>query len=462
MSWRTPIIRGVFAIKYMKRIWLISLVGLLVLGSLTSVVPPAAAANSRGPMLAAWYASELVGVPHRFGGSTPGQGLDNSGLVYHVFQKMGVDMPRSLSAQSSFGSAVSKNQLTAGDLVFFKGPNTNNIIHVGIYLADGDFVASSSSTNGVVRRNLNSKYYLEHYVGARRVSTSRFAPIYQAVGQAALETVGMPYAAGQATADGVDNTGLMRYIYGQFYLSVPGDLLEQASVGVHVPRSQLRPGDMIFFRGTSTPTPYRVGMYVGDNEFVVIDADLGRVVKRSLSTSFYSTRYLWARRPYANYAEPASFGMGTGVQPPAQQPPVQQPPAQQPPEQEPPRDSVADQIIALALQQVGKRYALGATGPNSFDCSGLVSYVFGKYGYKLPRASYKQATVGQVVSRQDLQKGDLVFFRNTWRNNGSIDHVAIYIGDGKIVHAITSGVTTNSLTGYWLNHYAGARRILSP
>ncbi|NLW16177.1 MAG: C40 family peptidase, partial [Firmicutes bacterium] len=79
-----------FAIKYMKRICLISLVGLLVLGSLTSVVPPAAAANSRGPMLAAWYASELVGVPHLFGGSTPEQGLDNSGLGYHVFQKMGV------------------------------------------------------------------------------------------------------------------------------------------------------------------------------------------------------------------------------------------------------------------------------------------------------------------------------------------------------------------------------------
>lgn len=442
----------VVVIKNSKRILLICLTSLLV-GSLTLGVLPAEAANSKGPLMAAWYASELVGVPHAYGGSTPEQGLDNSGLVHYVYQKMGVNMPRSLSAQSSFGSAVSKSQLTAGDLVFFKGPNTNKVVHVGIYLTGGDFVASSSSTNGVVRRNLNSAYYVEHYLGARRVSSSQFAAIYEVVGQAALKTVGMPYAAGQASPNGVDNTGLMRYVYGQIYLSVPSDLLELASVGVDVPRSQLRPGDMLFFRGSSTPTPYRVGMYVGNNEFVVIDADLGRVVKRSLDSSFYSTRYLWARRPYASYVEPASFATGTDVLPPVQEP-------QEPKPQEP--VPVADQIIDLALQQLGKRYALGATGPNSFDCSGLTYYAYGKYGYKLPRASYSQAKVGTAVSLENLQKGDLVFFRNTWRNNGAVDHVAIYIGDGKIVHAITSGVTTSSLKGYWLDHYAGARRILNP
>lgn len=399
--------------------------------------------------MAAWLASELIGVPHTPGGSTPQQGLDNSGLVYYVYQKMGVNMPRSLSAQASFGTPVAKNQLTAGDLLFFKGPGSNSIVHVGIYLTNGDFVASSSSTNGVVRANLNSPYYQEHYVGARRIASSQFAPLYEVVGKAALETVGMPYAAGQASASGVDNTGLTRYIYGQYFLSVPKDLLQQAATGVEVPRSQLRPGDMIFFRGTSTPTPYRVGMYVGNDEFVVIDADLGRVVKRSLTSSFYSARYLWARRPYANFAEPASFAAGSVVEPPVEGSPQGQ-------------VTVADEIIALALKQVGKPYVLGASGPNTFDCSGLTYYVYGKYGYKLPRASYNQATVGTAVSLQNLRKGDLVFFRNTWRNNGSVDHVAIYMGDGKIVHAITSGVTTSNLKGYWLDHYAGARRVIKP
>lgn len=430
---------------------------MLLVASLTSIAYPAAAANSRGAMLAAWQASELVGVQHRAGGAAPEQGLDNSGLVHYVYQRMGADMPRSLGAQAQYGSAVAKSNLTAGDLVFFKDPNTSSIIHVGIYLTDGDFVASSSSTNGVARRNLNSEHYLEHYVGARRVASSQFAPIYQAVGKAALKTVGMPYAAGQTTSQGVDNTGLMRYIYGQYFLEVPSDLLQLASVGVHVSRAQLRPGDMIFFRGSSLPTPYRVGMYVGDDDFVVIDADLGRVVKRSLDSSFYSSRYLWARRPFANYLEPASFP--ADVRPPVQEVPSRPPVPEQP---EKPKETIADQLIATAQKQLGKRYSLGATGPNVFDCSGLTTYIFGKYGYKLPRVSYRQATVGTAISLQDLEKGDLVFFRNTWRNNGSIDHVAIYIGDGRIVHAITSGVTNSTLKGYWLDHYAGARRILKP
>ncbi len=417
----------------------------MLLGNLVTGAHPAAAANNRGPELAAWQASELVGVAHQFGGSTPEQGLDNSGLVYYVYQKLGVDMPRSLAAQATFGSAVAKSQLTAGDLVFFKGPGTSSIVHVGIYLVNGDFIASSSSTNGVVRRNLNTSYYLEHFVGARRIASSMFAPVQNAVGQVALQTVGMPYASGQATTRGVDNTGLMRYIYGQFFLEVPSDLLELAAVGVDVPRAQLRPGDMVFFRGPSSPTPYRVGMYVGNDDFVIIDADLGTVVKRSLAQSFYSSRYLGARRPYANYLQPASF-TSSGQLPAPEQPTI----------------TVADQIIALTQEQLGKRYLLGATGPDAFDCSGLTAFVFRQYGYKLPRASYSQATVGTAVSLQDLKKGDLVFFRNTWRNNGSIDHVAIYIGEGKIVHAITSGVTNSALGGYWLDHYAGARRVLKP
>jgi cell wall-associated NlpC family hydrolase len=442
------------AFKICKRIILVGLIGLLLLGNLTFSAQPAVAANSRGTTLAAWYASDLAGVHYRYGGSTPGEGLDNSGLVYHVYQKLGVNMPRSLSAQAKFGSAVAKSQLTAGDLVFFKGPGTSSIVHVGIYLTDGDFAASSSSTDGVARRNLNTNYYLEHYVGARRVASSQFAAISVAVGQAALETVGMPYASGQATAQGVDNTGLMSYIFRQCYLPVPSDLSELASIGVSVSKSQLRPGDMVFFSASTYPTPYRVGMYVGNSEFVVIDQDLGRVVKRSLNSSFYSTRYLWARRPYADFTQPASFSSSVVVPSPQPQPQPQQP--------EEPRVSIADQIVALAQQQIGKRYVLGSNGPNTFDCSGLTRYVFGRYGYNLPRASYSQATTGAAVAFQNLEKGDLVFFRNTWRNNGAVDHVAIYIGEGKIVHAITSGVKTNTLSGYWLDHYAGARRVLKP
>lgn len=114
------------------------------------------------------------------------------------------------------------------------------------------------------------------------------------------------------------------------------------------------------------------------------------------------------------------------------------------------------------MKHLGKPYALNAKGPDVFDCSGFSRYVFGRFGYSLPRASYNQAKMGSAVSRQGLQAGDLVFFKNTWRNNGDIDHVAIYIGNNQVIHAITSGVKINKLTGYWLDHYATARRVLTP
>lgn len=423
---------------------------MLLLTGMPPAVPEAQASNSQGPLLAAWMASELVGVPHSYGGASPTQGFDNCGLVYHVYQSLGVSMPRTVAAQSKFGTVVSKNQLVAGDVVFFKSPSSSAVSHVGIYLGDGDFVASSSDTNGVVRRNLSQSYYVTHWVGARRVSASAFAPLYQVIGQQARESIGIPYRDGGASSRGVDNVGLVTYLYGQYYLQVPNTLEQLAETGVSVSEANLRPGDMIFFRGSTLPKPYRVGMYVGNNQFVITDSGFGEVVLRDLRDSWYSSRYLGARRPWADFAAPESFSSPTEPTSPPTQPPAD------------PQPSVAEQIAAEALKHLGKPYVLGANGPNAFDCSGFTRYVYGRFGFRLPRASYSQATVGTAVSRQNLQIGDLVFFRNTWRSNGQVDHVAIYIGDNQIVHSITSGVRVNSLTGYWLDHYAGARRLLVP
>jgi cell wall-associated NlpC family hydrolase len=84
-----------------------------------------------------------------------------------------------------------------------------------------------------------------------------------------------------------------------------------------------------------------------------------------------------------------------------------------------------------AMSKIGSPYRYGATGPNAFDCSGLVSWAFKKAGKSLPRTSRAQSTVGTPVSRSELQPGDLVFFYKP------VSHVGIYIGDGKIVHAST-------------------------
>lgn len=90
-------------------------------------------------------------------------------------------------------------------------------------------------------------------------------------------------------------------------------------------------------------------------------------------------------------------------------------------------------VLGFALSQVGKRYSYGATGPSAYDCSGLTMVSFAQAGISLPHSSSGQRGYGTPVAKGDLQPGDLVFYYKP------ISHVAIYIGDGQIVHAARPG-----------------------
>lgn len=119
--------------------------------------------------------------------------------------------------------------------------------------------------------------------------------------------------------------------------------------------------------------------------------------------------------------------------------------------------SIGEKIANFAKGLVGKPYVFGSTGPNSFDCSGLIVYVFNKYGISLPRTSQTQAHVGKRVKKSELQIGDLVF-SNTY---GSLSHVGIYIGNGKFVHAANAGtgVTISDVNdSYYGPRFAWATR----
>jgi len=95
-------------------------------------------------------------------------------------------------------------------------------------------------------------------------------------------------------------------------------------------------------------------------------------------------------------------------------------------------------IVELAYKQLGKKYVWGAEGPNSFDCSGLTSYVYkNAIGKSIPRTSIVQSQYGQYVPRSELQPGDLIF--SDTDNDGSVNHVGIYIGNGKMIHAPRTG-----------------------
>lgn len=93
-------------------------------------------------------------------------------------------------------------------------------------------------------------------------------------------------------------------------------------------------------------------------------------------------------------------------------------------------------VIAVAKAQMGKPYKWGATGPSSFDCSGLMQYSFKKgANISLPRVSRDQATVGKKVSKAELKPGDLVFFAK----GGRIHHVGMYLGNDQYIHAPQTG-----------------------
>ncbi|MGY1916762.1 C40 family peptidase [Blastococcus sp. SYSU DS0973] len=116
-------------------------------------------------------------------------------------------------------------------------------------------------------------------------------------------------------------------------------------------------------------------------------------------------------------------------------------------------NGAAQAAVDAAMAQRGKPYVWAASGPNAFDCSGLTSYAYRAAGISLPRASRNQAAVGQQVSRDQLQPGDLVFFYSP------ISHVGIYIGNGQMVHAPTSGDVVKVASIDSMGGYSGARRI---
>lgn len=120
-----------------------------------------------------------------------------------------------------------------------------------------------------------------------------------------------------------------------------------------------------------------------------------------------------------------------------------------------------EDITELARRYIGVNYVWGGQTPDGFDCSGLVRYVFGQKGVELPRVTYDQINVGQSVQPNKLRPGDLVFF-DTDRKRSGPDHVGIYMGGGKFIHAPRPGakVKISSLAeGYYMDRWMGGRRV---
>ena len=116
----------------------------------------------------------------------------------------------------------------------------------------------------------------------------------------------------------------------------------------------------------------------------------------------------------------------------------------------------SSKIEKTAKKYLGRRYRFGG-----FDCSKFTQTVYKKHHKNIPRTARGQAKVGKHIKKSKLKKGDLVFFKNTYKHG--ISHVGIYIGNNKFIHASSAAkkVTISSLNkAYYKNHYAGARRLI--
>ena len=123
-----------------------------------------------------------------------------------------------------------------------------------------------------------------------------------------------------------------------------------------------------------------------------------------------------------------------------------------------------DKLIGLAKSKLGDSYVYAATGPDHFDCSGFVYYVFRENGIGIPRASLQQSQSGKKLSRKALKRGDILSFDT--HDRGHINHSGIYLGNGKFIHSSSGkayGVTISELNkGFYKDKFRwGVRKLIT-
>jgi cell wall-associated NlpC family hydrolase len=129
------------------------------------------------------------------------------------------------------------------------------------------------------------------------------------------------------------------------------------------------------------------------------------------------------------------------------------------------RNELAADIVATALDAMGKPYRWGGGGAKGYDCSGLIQFAYSENGISIPRTSHEQASYGRELERQvaALAPGDILGFAV---EGGGVTHVGLYVGNGQFIHSASKGVKLSSLTAndpdslWWQTRWIAARRIL--
>lgn len=123
-----------------------------------------------------------------------------------------------------------------------------------------------------------------------------------------------------------------------------------------------------------------------------------------------------------------------------------------------------EQLLIDAQYYKGGKYVWGGTTPQGFDCSGYVQYLYKKHNVNLPRTAWAQSKKGQNIEKDNLVKGDLLFFLTDKKRGIPVTHVGIYIGNGQFIHAASKkkGIIISAVhSGYYASKFVLAKRVLN-
>ena len=127
---------------------------------------------------------------------------------------------------------------------------------------------------------------------------------------------------------------------------------------------------------------------------------------------------------------------------------------------------MTESIEVYAKNFLNAPYVWGAIGPDKFDCSGFTKKIYSQSGITIPRHSSHQAKVGKYVKYEDLKKGDMVFFDTNHKLTGKVNHVGIYLEDGKFIHASSGNkkvvITNFNEKKFYKNRFLWGRRVVEP
>lgn len=361
-------------------------------------------------------AESLIGKPFKQGGNTPEEGFNSTGFIQYAFREgEGIVLPGSPSQLWKLGKPIERSEIQPGDVLYFTG--SDNLIPA-IYKGD-DIIIVVATNEGVVKRNIvEDSYWRDRYKGARRYTN--IANELNPVAVKALELVGSPYELGGNDPNGFDHSGFVQYVFNEVNkLDFPRTSNEQWRVGMEVDAVDIKSGDVLFFQGSSVRLP---GIYIDNGIFVIVTTNGVAVV--DLETSdYWKSRLLGARRFTNNIIE-------EGI--------------------------VSNPIVEKAMALLGTPYNPEGNSPTEgFNTTNFVRYVFkDTLNIQLSVFSDRIYEIGESISKEELQAGDLVFFQGSGLIPG------IYKGNGMFIVQTTEGVAERDIESeYWSDIYVGAKRL---